>query len=213
MTDYPISRFSNFNRILRVTAHCKGFIHNCKQQPAHHLTTPLTTHELQEVLTCCIKLVQGITYSKELRELSEQQEVAKTSNFKSLYPFIDQEGILLVGGRLQRAEIPFQTMHQVILPYTHHFTRLLVSSEHKRLHHAGSQFLIASIRNTYWIPRVKMLVKTIIHQCLTCYKLKLHASQQLMGDLPAPRVRPCRAFETTRSRHHALVSHADVQGP
>ena len=88
-------------------------------------------------------------------------------------------------------------MYQVILLYTHHFTRLLVSLEHKRLHHAGSQLLIASLRNMYWIPRVKLLVKTVIHQCLTCYKLKLHASQQLMGELPAPRFRPCRAFETT----------------
>jgi len=72
-TDYPILRFSNFNQLLRVTAHSKRFIHNCRQQPVHCLTTPLTTHELQEVLTGCIKLVQGITYSKELRDLSEQQ--------------------------------------------------------------------------------------------------------------------------------------------
>jgi hypothetical protein len=69
-------------------------------------------------------------------------------------------------------------------------TKLLVSSEHMRLHHAGSQLLISSLRDNYWIPRVKMLVRTVIHQCLTCYKLKAQASQQLMGELPAPRVRP-----------------------
>jgi hypothetical protein len=102
-----------------------------------------------------------------------------------------------VGGRLQQANLPFQTMHQVILPHNHHFTKLLVSSEHIRLHHAGSQLLIASLRDTYWIPRVKILVKSVIHQCLTCYKLKAQASQQLMGELPAPRVQPNRAFETT----------------
>jgi hypothetical protein len=138
---------------------------------------------------CCNKSVQQAAYTQELQELAEQQEVAKTSYLKLLHPIIDKQGVMRVGGRLQQANVPFQTMHQVILPHNRHFTKLLVSSEHIRLHHAGSQLLI-SLRDNYWIPRVKVLVRTVIHQCLTCYKLKAKASQQLMGELPAPRVDP-----------------------
>jgi hypothetical protein len=58
-----------------------------------------------------IKSVQGAAYTKELNDLAEHQKVAKTSNLKLLHPFIDKEGILRVGGRLQQADIPFQTMH------------------------------------------------------------------------------------------------------
>ena len=68
--------------------------------------------------------------------------------------------------------------------------------EHIILHHAGPQLLIASLRNNYWTSKIKNSVRTIINQCLTCYKLKVQASQQLMGQLPSSRVRPSRAFET-----------------
>jgi hypothetical protein len=35
------------------------------------------------------------------------------------------------------------------------------------------------------------------HQCLTCYRFKAQANQQLMGELPSPRVQPSRPFLTT----------------
>ena len=84
----------------------------------------------------------------------EQQEVAASSSLKTLHPFIDKEGLLRVGGRLQQSTLPYQTMHQMILPSNHHFTKLVVSAEHIRLHHAGPQLLIASLREKYWIPRI-----------------------------------------------------------
>jgi hypothetical protein len=85
----------------------------------------------------------------------------------------------------------------MILPPNLHFTKLVVSAEHTRLHHAGPQLLTASHRERYWIPRIQNLVKTVIHHCLTCYKFKVQASQQLMGELPSARVQPSRPFLTT----------------
>ena len=69
----------------------------------------------------------------------------------------------------------------MILPASQHFTKLIVSAEHIRLHHAGPQLLTASLREKYWIPRIRNLVKTVIHQCLTCYRFKAQATQQLTG--------------------------------
>ena len=66
-----------------------------------------------------------------------------------------------------------------------------------RLHHAGPQLLIASLRERYWIPRMRNLVRTVIHQCLTCYRFKAQATQQLMGELPSTRIQPMRPFLTT----------------
>ena len=98
----------------------------------------------------------------------EQQEVAASSSLKTLHPFMNKEGLLRVGGRLQQSTLPYQTMHQMILPSNHHFTKSVVSAEHIRLHNAGEQLLIVSLRGRYWIPRIRNLVKTVIHQCLTC---------------------------------------------
>jgi hypothetical protein len=131
-----------------------------------------------------------------MKDLLEHQEVASTSSLKTLHPFIDQEGLLRVG-QLQQSTLPYQAMHQMILPSNHHFTRLIVSAEHIRLHHAGPQLLTASPFERYWIPRIRNLVKTVIHQCLICYKFKAQATQQLMGDLPPAWVQPSRPFLTT----------------
>jgi hypothetical protein len=105
--------------------------------------------------------------------LLNHQEVSTKSNLKTLHPFIDDQGILRVGGRLQESDLPYHVIHQVILPPRHHFTKLIVSSEHIRLHHAGPQLLIASLREKYWIPRIRNVVKSVNHQCLTCYKFKV----------------------------------------
>jgi len=40
-------------------------------------------------------------------------------------------------------------------------------------------------------------VKTVIHQCLTCYRFKAQATQHLMGELPSTRVQSSRPFLTT----------------
>jgi hypothetical protein len=66
-----------------------------------------------------------------------------------------------------------------------------------RLHNAGPQLLIASLREKFWIPRIRNLVKTVIHHCLICYKFKAEATQQLLGELPKSRVQPSRPFFKT----------------
>ena len=56
---------------------------------------------------------------------------------------------------------------------------------------------MALLREKYWIPRIRDVVKTVIHHCLTCYRFKVKASQQLMGQLPSTRIQPARPFTTT----------------
>ena len=127
----------------------------------------------------------------------EKKEVSSNSSLKTLYPFIDQEGLLRVGRQLQQCTLPYQAIHQMILPPHHHFTKLVVSAEHIRLHHAGPQLPTASLCEKYSIPRIRNLVKSVIHQCKSCYKFKAQATQQLMGELPPPRVQLSRPFLTT----------------
>ena len=61
-------------------------------------------------------------------------------------------------------------------------------NEHLRLLHADPQLLSASLRQQYWIPKMKQVIRPVLHSCLPCFKLKAAASQQLMGQLPSARV-------------------------
>ena len=48
------------------------------------------------------------------------------------------------------------------LPPIHHITSLFASTEHTRFHHAGPQFLTATLRERHWIPRTRNLMKALI---------------------------------------------------
>jgi len=67
-------------------------------------------------------------------------------------------------------------------------------NEHLRLLHAGPQLLSASLRQQYWIPRMKQVIRPVLHRCLPCFNLKAAASQQLMRQLPLARVTVARPF-------------------
>jgi hypothetical protein len=94
-------------------------------------------------------MVQQISFAQAIKDLAESKEVTSTSSLKTLHPFIDQEGLPRVGGRLQQSTLPYQAIHQMILPANHHFTKLVFVAEHIRLHHAGPQLLIASLRERF----------------------------------------------------------------
>jgi len=91
-------------------------------------------------------MVQQISYAQEIRNLMEEQDVVANSSLKIVHPFIGKEDLLRLGGRSQQSMLPYQTMHHMILPSNHDFTQMFVSAEHVRLHHAGPQLLIASLR-------------------------------------------------------------------
>jgi len=69
-------RFSKLSKLLRVTAYCRRFFNNCRHSKTKQSTT-LTTQDLDQALTCCVKMVQQISYAQEMKE---QQGVAATSS-------------------------------------------------------------------------------------------------------------------------------------
>jgi len=115
-------------------------------------------------------------------------QVLLKSQLQPLHLFLDKEGYLRVGGRLQHSHLPYDSKHQLILPPAHHITELITMNEHLKLLHAGPQFLSASLRQQYWMLRMKQVIRPVLHHCLPCFKLKAVASQQLMGQLPLARV-------------------------
>ncbi|GFQ67378.1 integrase catalytic domain-containing protein [Trichonephila clavata] len=61
-------------------------------------------------------------------------------------------------------------------------------------HLRGAEATLANIRNSFWIPSARNVVRKILRTCITCRKVSAKGSQQLMADLPAARVTACRVF-------------------
>ena len=92
LSSWPTTEVNN-TKFIRVIAHCRRF-HNCRHPMANRQTTTLFTQDLDQALTCCVKMVKQISYAQEVKELMDQQGVAVTSSLKTLHPSINQEGFL-----------------------------------------------------------------------------------------------------------------------
>ncbi|GFV60041.1 integrase catalytic domain-containing protein [Trichonephila clavipes] len=66
---------------------------------------------------------------------------------------------------------------------------------------------LANIRNSFWIPSARNLVRKILRTCIACRKVSAKGSQQLMADLSAARVTACRVFsQVVKTIHLEIVS-------
>lgn len=140
------------------------------------------------------KLTQAAAFSDGLSRITRHGEVSKSSSLKSVTPFIDQDGVLRVGGRLKNVALDDDVRQPLILPRNAPLTHLVVADAHRRTLHGGVQLTLATIRREYWILCGRATVKALIHRCVTCTRHRARTGQQLMGQLPRDRVSPTCPF-------------------
>ena len=179
------SRFSSLDKLLRVTCHVIRFTQWVRNRNTK--TAPLiTVTELENAQNIWIKALQQEIYHRELDILKSNKQV-KSSLVHQLKLFLDDNGIMRCAGRLHNADLTYDAKHPVLLPPQHHYTTLLVRKAHEKLH-AGVEATITIIRRNVWIPRLRRLVKTFIHKCVTCLKVQ-GKSYKVLITPPLPRFR------------------------
>ncbi|KAG7300051.1 hypothetical protein JYU34_015583 [Plutella xylostella] len=129
------NKYSDLNKLQRIVAYILRFKNNCLNKNGNMMGS-LTPIELNDALNIIIRSVQRKYLSNEIESLLNEKPIK--SNLSSLHPFLDQYGILRVGGRLQNASnITYEKMHPIILPKHTYITKLIIEREHLRLLHAG----------------------------------------------------------------------------
>ncbi|XP_018406191.1 PREDICTED: uncharacterized protein LOC108782411 [Cyphomyrmex costatus] len=187
------SKYSTFDKLIRIHGYVLRFINNCRNS-ASKLTGNLTAGEHNMAAQSLAKVVQAVAFASELKLLRNHKPLSRNSSLLSLTPILDDQGILRVGGRLQRAKLPFSARHPILLPSKHIFTRLLIEHEHSRLLHAGPQMTLASIRQRFWPLNGRNMVRFILKKCIKCFRTTPSTIQPIMGQLPTQRVQASRAF-------------------
>lgn len=189
-----LNKYSSLNKLIHVVAYCLRFYYKIIRKE-EELTNILSIKEIDRARITIIKCVQKEAFTRELQDLKNLKGVAKSSKLFSLCPFLDENNIIRVGGRLKNAaSIDVFQRHPIVLPAKCHFTSLLFKSEHERCMHGGPQATLNSIRLTYWPINGRNIARNTIHQCVTCFRYKPIVVQPIMGDLPVDRVTSNRAF-------------------
>ena len=102
--------------------------------------SPLTAAETDQALLQLARAAQWTCFPNLMEALSSQPPLSDDAlatiakkqlrNMRELTPYLDEYGLLRVGGRLQRAELPFEQTHPLILPKRHELTGLLIADYH-----------------------------------------------------------------------------------
>lgn len=195
--DLFTEQFSDYDRMVRVTAYCSRFINNCRRISSTSLSTYVTTEEKLAAEAILIRLVQQQTFPEEWKQLLNSQHVSPKSRLRWFYPFISNDQLIRIGGRLNQAQQPYDSKHQIILPASHALSKLLIRSLHKRNLHAAPQLLVTVLRLRYWITGARNLARNIVRNCVECVKARPQLLEQFMAELPASRVTAARPFSVT----------------
>ncbi|GFW36013.1 integrase_H2C2 domain-containing protein [Trichonephila clavipes] len=97
-----ISNCSSFTKLQRVIAWCKRFIENARH-PMCRTMGPLKSKELSESLKCIIKNIQRTSFYNEIQYLEKGIPLPNSCKLLNLNPFLDDSGLLRVGGRLRNS--------------------------------------------------------------------------------------------------------------
>lgn len=185
-----LTRFSSWTTLLHVSAYLLRFIHNTRNKVKQ--IGNLTSQEIKEAHNLICKLVQREYFSEEISCLKSNKPCSV--RLRRLAPYLDKDGLIRVGGRLNKADISEDHKHPVLLPKGHRLVDILIDHHHVLYLHSGPTLTQAMLANKYWILSARSLIRSRIFKCIKCFRCKPPHSSPLMGELPMNRVTPSRPF-------------------
>lgn len=169
-----IIRFSNWSKILRITAFVLRFVHNArikKGLKGRIKGIRLTTAEFKLAAAYWIKIAQSIHYKTEIESLkAKDDKYPSNSKIAPLRPILDENGLLRVGGRIGRANCSHNKKHPIIIPPKSRVCWLIMQQAHTNTLHGGVQLMMAYIRNSYWIIRIRSELRQFTNRCVDCLR-------------------------------------------
>lgn len=183
-----VSKFSKYLTLVRVVAWMKRFMNN-KFRLSDNQSGDISAGELQEAKRVLCLIVQSEVYNKEFIDLKSKQRVDKSSTIYKLSPIIGDDGLIRLNGRIGRSDvIPAFTKRPVILPKDHPLTRLIVHHHHCLMKHQNTNAIMSEIRQRFWIPNMRTLIKKAKLDCQDCKNRSAKPNPPMMSELPFDRV-------------------------
>ncbi|KAJ8342594.1 hypothetical protein SKAU_G00325220 [Synaphobranchus kaupii] len=190
-------KFSSWTRLVKAIARLIRCVKELKGLTSR--TNEATSlKERKDAEHTIIGIVQKATFSEEIQSLQYKREITtkdKASRLHRLNPFLDEQGILRVGGRLEHAALHPYIKHPAVLPKTSHISKLLIKHYHQQVQHQGRGITMNELRsNGIWILGCSHAVSSYIYKCVKCRKFRRCTEEQRMADLPRERMETTPPF-------------------
>lgn len=189
LLDKLIERMSSYKKLLRATVYVLRF------SKILQTAGSITPFDLDNAELFLIRHVQSKHFASDIHAIKNNRRITKS--LIKLNPFIDDENVIRVGGRLTHSQLDYGQKHPIVLPSKNRLTQLIVDHFHVCNLHTGPSLLLSLLRQKFWILAARNLVRQRVHQCNICFRLNPKSSNPLMGDLPSFRVSKAKVFEFT----------------
>ncbi len=129
-------------------------------------------------------------FPDEIYLLSKKKFIRPESRLLNLSPFLDCQGLLRVGGRLQNAPFNEGARHQLLLDPRSPHTKLIIRWVHLSVAHGRAERTLAELRSEYWVLSGRDALKSVITKCFYCARARAQPLHPVMAPLSAARVQP-----------------------
>ncbi|XP_055944606.1 uncharacterized protein LOC129975568 [Argiope bruennichi] len=186
-------KFSCLLKLLRVTSWILRFVNTLKKKNVEK--GPLTSEELSDAEMFWVRIVQNDCYSSEIKCLKNNKPLPRDSKLLCLNPFLDNNDVLRVTGRLGKTtHLSTYEKHPIILPPKAKLTELLIWESHKRVFHSGVSHTLVQIREKFWILKARQTIKSLLGKCTICKRFNSSPGNQVIAPLPDIRVEQSSPF-------------------
>ena len=169
-----IDRFSSMDKLLKCTGYVLRVLdklRSLRTKSKLQFAGNLTAQEIRNAKHQWIHSVQSSAFLHERSYLLKKRQKSGPL-VKQLKLFIDDDGLIRKGGRLENAHLDYDCKYPILLPGKHPFTRLVIKRAHADVMHQGRQATLLRIRRTYWVTKLHTAVKSYVRKCVTCQRVQ-----------------------------------------
>ena len=178
------TRVSSWDKMVRIAELVKDFL-----QKNFKFKETLSGKEI------LIRDAQRGALSDIISTLNRGDTIAENHPLEGLAPVLTSEGILRVGGRLERAKFPFDQKHPYLIPKDHPISKAILAHFHGKIGHQGRHMTHGAIRiEGFHLENGKREIRHYIKNCVMCRRLRGKLASQKMADLPIDRLESCPPF-------------------
>ena len=190
-----LQRKSTFHKIQRFLAHLARWRLNASSPTDRKSAGPFTEEEWNLALFYCFKIVQQTHFAKEVASLHRAEGLHKHLSIKRCSPFIDDKGILSIGGRSKNSTLPYNERYPLILPGNNIIVKRYIQQAHGYTMHRGIQLMLSALYRQVWITQAPRIATKVFRNCVKC--------ASIMHELAAKKWVICLRI-ASRHKHHSL---------
>ncbi|CAC5417610.1 unnamed protein product [Mytilus coruscus] len=141
------------------------------------------------------KFLRITAYKKHYSEIIQDLQTEKGKQYnlvKQLKLYIGKDKLMRCNGRIINAPLEENIKCPILLPAKDKLKQLIIMDAHVTHLHSGLSSTVTLLRQTYWIPSIRHVIKSTIHKCVIC--LTVASRPYLVPEPPpSPKDRPIEA--------------------